>query len=417
MRQQLETSRAIAETVALCRPEVVCAYPITPQTHIVEALAEMVKNGHLHPCEFINVESEFAALSVAIGASAAGARAYTATASQGLLFMAEAVYNAAGLGLPIVMTIGNRAIGAPINIWNDHSDSMSMRDAGWIQLYAETAQEAADIHVLAFRIAEELSCPVMVCVDGFLLTHSYEQVDLLRQSDVDAYLSPFEPRQVLDPDQPVSIGAMVGPDAFLEVRYLAHHKQLRALDRIPELSRELQERFGHPSGGLLRTYRTEGAETIVVALGSVNGTIQDVVDDLRQEGIGIGSVSICCYRPFPLADLRAALTDTRRVVVIEKSLAPGIGGILSTDVRTALAGSHIPIVTAIAGLGGRAITKSSLRGLFEAAQAGKAGELLFLDLNSQLIERHLERERERRRSGPAAENLLSDIRVLAGQIG
>ena len=178
MLQQVETSRAIAETVALCRPEVICAYPITPQTHIVEALAEMVKAGELQPCEFINVESEFAALSVAIGASAAGARAYTATASQGLLFMAEAVYNAAGLGLPIVMTIGNRAIGAPINIWNDHSDSMSMRDAGWIQLYAETAQEAADLHILAFRVAEELSCPVMVCVDGFVLTHSYEQVDL-----------------------------------------------------------------------------------------------------------------------------------------------------------------------------------------------------------------------------------------------
>jgi pyruvate ferredoxin oxidoreductase alpha subunit len=377
----------------------------------------MVKTGQLHPCEFINVESEFAALSVAIGASAAGARAYTATASQGLLFMAEAVYNAAGLGLPIVMTIGNRAIGAPINIWNDHSDSMSMRDAGWIQLYAETAQEAADIHVLAFRVAEELSCPVMVCVDGFVLTHSYEQVDLLQQSDVDAYLPPFEPRQVLDPDQPISIGAMVGPEAFLEVRYLAHHKQLRALDRIPELSLELQQRFGHESGGLLRTYRTEGAETIVVALGSVNGTIQDVIDDLRKEDIAIGSVSICCYRPFPLEALRAAVVDARRVIVVEKSLAPGIGGILSTDVRTALDGSGIPIITAIAGLGGRAITKASLRRLFEKAEAADIGELLFVDLNSKLIERHLEREMKQRRSGPAAENLLSDIRVLAGQIG
>jgi pyruvate ferredoxin oxidoreductase alpha subunit len=417
MRQQLETSRAIAETVALCRPEVVCAYPITPQTHIVEALAEMVKTGQLHPCEFINVESEFAALSVAIGASAAGARAYTATASQGLLFMAEAVYNAAGLGLPIVMTIGNRAIGAPINIWNDHSDSMSMRDAGWIQLYAETAQEAADIHVLAFRVAEELSCPVMVCVDGFVLTHSYEQIDLLQQRDVDAYLPPFEPRQVLDPHEPISIGAMVGPEAFLEVRYLAHHKQLRALDRIPELSLELQQRFGHASGGLLRTYRTEDAETIVVALGSVNGTIQEVVDDLRREGTSIGSVSIGCYRPFPSAALHTAVKDARRMIVIEKSLAPGIGGILSTDVRTALAGSHIPIITVIAGLGGRAITQASLRALFERAEAGEVDELVFLDLNTKLIERHLQRERERRRSGPAAENLLSDIRVLAGEIG
>src|SRR5512134_3596548 len=178
MLKQTEGSKAVAEAVALCRPEVICAYPISPQTHIVEALGELVKTGELSPCEFINVESEFAAMSVAIGASAAGARAYTATASQGLLFMAEAVYNAAGLGLPIVMTIGNRAIGAPINIWNDHSDSMAQRDCGWIQLYAETNQEAVDLHILAFRLAEDLSCPVMVCMDGFVLTHAFEQVDL-----------------------------------------------------------------------------------------------------------------------------------------------------------------------------------------------------------------------------------------------
>jgi len=214
MLKQIEGSRAVAETIALCRPEVICAYPITPQTHIVEALGEMVKSGKLAPCEFINVESEFAALSVAIGSSAAGARSYTATASQGLLFMAEAVYNASGLGLPIVMTIGNRAIGAPINIWNDHSDSMSMRDAGWIQLFAETNQEAADLHIIAFRLAEELSCPVMVCMDGFILTHAYERVDLATQQLVDEYLPPFEPRQVLDPAAPMSIGAMVGPEAL-----------------------------------------------------------------------------------------------------------------------------------------------------------------------------------------------------------
>jgi len=417
MRKQVETSRAIAETIALCRPEVVCAYPITPQTHIVEALAEMVQAGKLKPCEFINVESEFAALSVAIGSSAAGARSYTATASQGLLFMAEAVYNASGLGLPIVMTIGNRAIGAPINIWNDHSDSMSMRDAGWIQLFAETAQEAADLHIIAFRIAEELSCPVMVCVDGFILTHSYEPFDIAAQSDVDSYLPCYEPRQVLDPAHPVSIGAMVGPEAFMEVRYLAHHKQLRALERIPELSAAFRERFGHTAGGLLRTYRTEGAETIVVALGSVNGTIQDVIDDMRQSGGAIGSVSIGCYRPFPLAALRAAIGHAKRVVVVEKSLAPGIGGTLATDVRTALSGTGIGIFTAIAGLGGRPITSSSLRSLFQKAQAGTLDELHFLDLNLPLIQRHFEREKAQSRSGPTAENLLSDIRLLAAQIG
>src|ERR671926_1842819 len=191
MLKQIEGSRAMAEAIGLCRPEVICAYPITPQTHIVEGLGEMVRTGELSNCEFINVESEFAALSVAIGASAAGARAYTATASQGLLYMVEAIYNASGLGLPIVMTVANRAIGSPINIWNDHSDAMSQRDCGWIQLYAESNQEALDLHLQAFRLAEEVSLPVMVCMDGFVLTHAFEPVDVPSQEEVDAFLPPF----------------------------------------------------------------------------------------------------------------------------------------------------------------------------------------------------------------------------------
>src|ERR671911_1299368 len=185
----------MAEGIALCRPEVICAYPITPQTHIVEGLAELARTGGLENCEYINVESEFAAMSVAIGASAAGARAYTATASQGLLYMVEALYNASGLGLPIVMTVANRAIGAPINIWNDHSDSMSQRDSGWIQLYAESNQEALDMHIQAYRIAERVSLPVMVCMDGFVLTHAYEEVDIPDQARVDEFLPPYRPRQ------------------------------------------------------------------------------------------------------------------------------------------------------------------------------------------------------------------------------
>ena len=253
MLRQIEGSRAVAETVALCRPEVVCAYPISPQTHIIEAVGVMVKEGRLSPCEFINVESEFAAMSVAIGASATGARAYTATASQGLLYMMEAVYNAAGLGLPIVMTLANRAIGAPINIWNDHSDAMAVRDSGWIQLFAETNQEAADLHVQAFRLAEELSVPVMVCMDGFILTHAVEGVDLLDQETVDAFLPPYDPRQMLDPEHPVSIGAMVGPEAFEEVRYLAHLRQLDALHRIPAIADEFEAATGRRSAGGARS--------------------------------------------------------------------------------------------------------------------------------------------------------------------
>src|SRR5690349_17076833 len=246
----MEGSAAVAETVALCRPEVIAAYPISPQTHIVEGLSALVKNGSLAPCEFINVESEFAAMSVSIGASATGARAYTATASQGLLYMVEALYNASGLGLPIVMTVANRAIGAPINIWNDHSDSMSQRDSGWLQLFAETNQEALDLHIQAFRIAEELSMPVMVCMDGFILTHATERVDVPAQAEVDAFLPPYEPRQVLDPDDPMTIGAMVGPEAFMEVRYLMHLRQRAALEAIPRIAGEFEAAFGRPSGGL-----------------------------------------------------------------------------------------------------------------------------------------------------------------------
>jgi len=417
MLKQTEGSRAVAEAVALCRPQVICAYPITPQTHIVEGLGEMVKTGELAGCEFINVESEFAALSVAIGASAAGVRTYTATSSQGLLFMAEAVYNAAGLGLPIVMTIGNRAIGAPINIWNDHSDSMSMRDAGWIQLYAETNQEALDLHIQAFRLAEELSCPVMVCMDGFILTHAYDRVDVPSQQDVDAFLPAYEPRQMLDPADPVSIGAMVGPEAFTEVRYLQHHKQLRALALLPELAAAFWKQFGRNSGGLIRTYRTDDAETIVVALGSVNGTIQDVVDEMRADGSRIGSVSICSFRPFPLTVLREALQAAKRVVVLEKCLAVGLGGIVSDGVRKSLSGIALNGYTVIAGLGGRAITRVSLRRLFEDAERDELDQVTFLDLNADVVSHELERETRVRRSGPTAEAILRRVGTVASGIG
>ncbi len=416
MLRQIEGSLAVAEAIALARPQVICAYPITPQTHIVEGLGEMVKSGHLTGCEYINVESEFAALSVAIGAAAAGARAYTATSSQGLLFMAEAVYNAAGLGLPIVMTIGNRAIGAPINIWNDHSDSMSMRDAGWIQLFAETNQEALDLHIQAFKLAEILSCPVMVCMDGFILTHAYERVDMPTQQDVDAFLPPFEPRQILDPAEPVSMGAMVGPEAFTEVRYLAHHKQMRALELIPQLAAEFKQRFGRDSGGLLRSYRTEGAETIIVALGSVIGTVQEAVDELRDDGVAIGSVSICSFRPFPLDALRAVLKDAKRVVVLEKSLAVGLGGIVSDGVRKSLSGIALKGYTVIAGLGGRAITQRSLVKLIEAAGRDELESVTFLDLNQDVVDRELVRESHAHRSGPTAEAILKSLGTVASRV-
>jgi pyruvate ferredoxin oxidoreductase alpha subunit len=414
--RQIEGSRAVAEAVALCRPEVVCAYPISPQTHIIEAVGEIVKSGRLAPCEFINVESEFAAMSVSIGASAMGARSYTATASQGLLFMTEAVYNAAGLGLPIVMTVANRAIGAPINIWNDHSDAMSVRDAGWVQLFAETNQHAVDLHIQAFRLAEELSVPVMVCMDGFVLTHAFERVELPSQEEVDAFLPPFEPRQVLDPDHPVTIGAMVGPEAFMEVRYLSHARQLQALARIPELADEFGEAFGRSVGGLVSSYRIEGAETVVVALGSVLGTIKDAVDALREEGVAIGVVGVTTFRPFPSDAVAEAIGAARRVVVVEKAFSLGGHGILGGDVSLAVSGLGLTMHNVIAGLGGRPITEASLRRVMTQAIEGSLPPLSFLDLDRGLVERELDRMVAQRRSGPSAENLLRDVGAVSGRV-
>ncbi|WP_435157021.1 transketolase C-terminal domain-containing protein [Amycolatopsis sacchari] len=393
MLRQIEGSRAVADTTALCRPEVVCAYPISPQTHIVEALSEKVKSGALTPCEFVNVESEFAAMSVAIGASAAGARAYTATASQGLLYMSEAVHNAAGLGLPIVMTVANRAIGAPINIWNDHSDAMSQRDSGWLQLYARDNQEAADLHVQAFRIAEELSLPVMVCMDGFVLTHAVERVDLPSQEHVDAFLPPYAPRQVLDPAEPVTMGAMVGPEAFTEVRYLAHLKQQRALDVIPEVSGRFAEVFGRDSGGLVHPYRIEDADVVVVALGSVLGTLYDTIDELRETGARIGALGITSFRPFPARIVRELLGGARRVVVLERAFSLGSGGIVTAELRLAFGGVPVPCHTVVAGLGGRPVTKRSLHFALADALADTLEPLVFLDLDRVSVERELARAR------------------------
>jgi pyruvate ferredoxin oxidoreductase alpha subunit len=368
----------------------------------------MVKAGTLAPCEFINVESEFAAMSVAIGASATGARAYTATASQGLLFMIEAVYNAAGLGLPIVMTLANRAIGAPINIWNDHSDAMAVRDSGWIQLFAESNQEAADLHVQAFLLAEELSVPVMVCVDGFILTHAVERIDLLEQSFVDSFLPPYEPRQVLDTKAPVSIGAMVGPEAFEEVRYLAHLRQLDALERIPEIAQEFLAATGRDSGGLVRPYRMDDAEVVIVAMGSVLGTLKDAVDERRNLGELVGVLGVTSFRPFPSDAVRNALANARQVVVLEKAFSIGAGGVLSTDIAIAMHRDETVLRTVVAGLGGRAITRRSLEKVLDDASHDRLAPLTFLDLDHAAVDRERARMHATRRSGPSAENLLRD---------
>ena len=313
------------------------------------------------------------------------------------------------------MTVANRAIGSPINIWNDQSDSMSQRDSGWIQLYAQDNQSAADLHILAFRLAEELSLPVMVCMDGFILTHAMEEIDVAEPELVQKFLPKFTPRQVLDPQDPVSIGAMVGPEAFTEVKYLGHFKQLKALEIIPELSQEFEKVFGRSAGGpddykgLVTKYHLEDAEVVLVALGSVLGTIKDAVDEHRKNGVKAGAMGITSFRPFPLDEVRKSLKHAQKIVVVERAFAPGVGGIVSSNIRTALSGIDIKMSTVVAGLGGRPITLKSISELVDKTLYGSLPEFSFMDLDVELVERELERNLLTRRSGPMAENLLKDL--------
>jgi pyruvate ferredoxin oxidoreductase alpha subunit len=256
---------------------------------------------------------------------------------------------------------------------------------------------------------------VMVCMDGFVLTHAVEAIELPTQGEVDAFLPAFEPRQVLDPDAPVTIGAMVGPEAFTEVRYLMHAKQMQALDVLPEIAGEFGQAFGRTSGGLVRAYRSADADTVVLALGSVLGTIEDVVDELRDEGVKIGAVGLKCFRPYPLDEVREALAHARKVIVLERAFAVGLGGIVGQNVRLALSGTPASVYDVVAGLGGRPITRSSLRGLVTDVleERIEPNRLTFLDLNWKLVEQELQRTSETRRSGPHAENILRDLGVVA----
>jgi len=413
MLKQISGSIAVAKAVALCRPEVVPCYPITPQTHIVEHLSTLVKSGELKNCTYENVESEFAAMSVCIGSSAAGARSYTATASQGLLYMMEAVYNASGLGLPIVMTLGNRAIGAPINIWNDHSDAMSVRDAGWIQLFVENNQQAVDVHIQAFKLAEALSLPVMVNMDGFILTHAITRVDMPDQNQVDEFLPTFVPRQLLDTSAPLTIGAMVGPDAFTEVRYLAHEKQHQALSIIEKQAKQFEKIFDRDSGGLVKSYDAEGSDIVFVAMGSVVGTLQALTSELREQGQSIGILSLRSFRPFPIKAIRNALKSAKQIIVFEKSFAVGMGGVLASEVHMATHGLHIKINSIIGGLGGRTITVKSLKNIVDLAGKGELEHETFMDLDLATVEKEINRQQTEPSSGSTAENILRDMGVVS----
>jgi pyruvate ferredoxin oxidoreductase alpha subunit len=388
MKQFIEGSHAVAEIVKLCRPGVVSAYPITPQTHIVEDLAQMVADKELN-AQFVNVESEHSAASVVLGAQATGVRSYTATSSQGLLLMAEVVFNIAGMRLPIVMTTANRAISAPINIWNDQQDVMAVRDAGWVLLFAETVQEAMDLHVLAYRLGEDprVMLPVMVNMDGFILTHGLEVVDVPSQEEVDKFLKPYKTDYKLDVADPKTMGYLADPDYYLEIRYMVQKTHEGLLTYIPEAAAEFQKAFGRETGGLIQTYKMEDAEQVFVAMGSVCGTIRDTIDELRAQGQKVGLLKIATYRPFPKAAVVKALSKVKEVAVVDKSVSLGGFGCLYMDMTSAMAsmGSKMPKTSGfVLGLGGRDITKKSILDVYQGL-SGAQTDCTFIGLKPELL--------------------------------
>jgi len=383
MKRFIEGSYAVAEIIKLCRPGVIAAYPITPQTHIVEALAAMVANGELK-AEFINVESEHSAASVILGASATGVRAFSATSSQGLLLMLEVIFNIAGMRLPLVITCANRSVSAPINIWNDHQDSVTIRDSGFIQFYAETNQEACDLHIQAYRLSEDpnILLPAMVCMDGYLLTHAAEVVDIPEEECVARFLPPYKPVFKLDPDEPITMGVLAGPEHYMETRFAIHETLTKDVLRlIPNVVDEFEKVFGRRSGGLIEGYRIEDAKEVIVAKGSVVGTIKEVVDEMRGEGKKVGVLKIITYRPFPGEAVYNSLKGIERIGVLEKSISLGSGGPLYTDLKSVFQGrkSSSKVSGFIAGLGGRDITKESIREVF-ARLSGEQVDSQFIDL-------------------------------------
>ena len=377
MLKIMEGSHAVAEAVRLSRPQVIAAYPITPQTHIVERLAEMVADGELDS-EYITVESEFSALSACLGASAAGSRVYSATTSQGLALMFEVCFNVAGMRLPILMTIANRALSAPLSIWNDQQDSVSLRDSGWLQYYAEDSQEAMDLHFIAYKVMENhrVLLPAMVCFDGFILTHTYEPVDVPSQEVVDAYLPAFTPYQKLDAKDPISFGMYATPEYYMEFRYEIQ----RALDRSREIfvqaGKEFKEATGRDYSDPVEAYRLEDADTAIVAMGSVCGTIKDAVDEMREEGQKVGLLKMRVFRPFPGKEVKEALSGMSNVAVLDKNISLGSRGAAGLEVRDALYGSGIAVNNYVVGLGGRDIRKRDIKAMVQQSKKGE-GELFY----------------------------------------
>jgi len=374
-RVGLEVSLACAEAVGLCNADVIAAYPITPQTHIVEHLSELVADGHLD-AEFVPVESEHSAMSACVGSSAAGARTFTSTSSQGLTLMHEILFIAASLRLPIVMAVANRSLSGPISIWNDHSDIMAERDIGWIQTFAENGQEVLDLMIHAFKVAEDsrVCLPVAVNLDGFILTHVIEPLEMPDQAEVDAYLPPFAPSQRLDPAQPISMGMVGVPEVYTE----AKKANLEALENSYPVIVEHWEGFAKQFGRSykpIETYKAEDAETLFITMGSLGETVMTAVDEMRAAGKKIGVARIRLWRPFPVDDFMAAIQGAKTLVVIDRALSPGVpAGPVATELRGMLyaKGAKQYVANFVCGLGGRDVTRSQFAEMAETAEKAAA---------------------------------------------
>ncbi len=364
----VEVSHAVSEAVKLCEPDVMAIYPITPQTHVSEGLSQMIADGEVS-AEKINVESEQSAMSACIGAQATGLRAYTATSSQGLALMHEMLFVASSMRLPIVMTVVNRSLSAPLSIWNDQQDSFSQRDTGWIQLYVEDGQEAHDTQVQAFRIAQETTLPVMMCMDGFMLSHMYEPVEYLTKKQVSDFVPKYKPEYALNPDKPVTMGTLGTPQYYIQFRKQLQDAVLASRNTIKKVNSEFARAFGRSYGnGLIEEIGMKGRKHALITIGSVTGTARAVAE---KEGIGI--IKVRGLRPFPEDDLRRACSGLESVGVLEKDISLGANGSLFDEVKAALYGTRdSPAVSNfIAGIGGRDITMDDLSGVMKKIKAGR----------------------------------------------
>jgi pyruvate ferredoxin oxidoreductase alpha subunit len=373
----MEVSIAVSEAVMLCDADVVAAYPITPQTHIVEHLSELVADGKLDAA-YIPVESEQSAMSSCIGSSAAGARTFTATSSQGLALMNEMLYRAPVLRTPVVMVIANRALSAPINIWNDHSDIMSVRDAGWVALFAENGQESLDMTILSFRIAEDprVSLPLSLNIDGFTLSHFIEPILLPTREEVRAFLPPFRPIVKLDIADPISIGLLGTPESYTEARKATDDALTASKQVVSEAFAEFKKHFGREYR-VVESYRAEDAETILVMMGSIAETAMTAVDEMRDRGEKVGIVRLRLWRPFPVEEFKAAVRHAKNLAVIDRHMVLGVpDGPVALEVKSFLYADEVRpnISNYVLGLGGRDVTRDDFWHITERAKQPGAGQ-------------------------------------------